>query len=428
MVFTGWSDRLTGVYARTRESQEEEWSDPVRISRPEARFDSLPSALVSEDQVLHVVWQSRNDSALFQVLYSRRDPGSGAWSSPVWIEGAGGDRRNRVSLAENSKGNLFVWTHNRPPGYRHPVLQLFVSGDKGQSWQRKEAFPSLTAGVVSFSYPQLAIADDDDLYLLALRTQGKTTVVLASSQDRGESWSAPLVLSERPSVGISDPRLVTSGSLVQAMWVERPEGRHRTRRLHATFLPTRAEGRTIERLLIGEITDVRTLSYSVWEDGDRVGVTWMERHRRGPSAVRQRVTIEEGQVRLGDTSTVAESRQGFHFEEIATSSRPDLVLVTEKKIVTPPTLQACSRREKRNWRCEKLHTTSGSSDILAPMLIAEGPENLYRVIFHEVRFKTHIMQAVLDTTIRTGTLTVKRGGGEASDGGGNQGYASSSQF
>ena len=62
------------------------------------------------------------------------------------------------------------------------------------------------------------------------------------------------------------------------------------------------------------------------------------------------------------------------------------------------------------------------------MLIAEESENLYRVIFHEVLFKIHIMQTVLDTTIVTGTVTLKSGDGGASDGEGNQDNASSSQF
>ena len=154
----------------------------------------------------------------------------------------------------------------------------------------------------------------------------------------------------------------------------------------------------------------------------------MERRNKGPSAVRQRVTIRDGQISPGETSTVAQSREGFHFEEFAASHRPDLVLMTEKKVVTPPTLQACSKARNESWECEQIHTTSGSSDILAPMLIAEESENLYRVIFHEVLFKIHIMQTVLDTTIVTGTVTLKSGDGGASDGEGNQDNASSSQF
>ena len=266
------------------------------------------------------------------------------------------------------------------------------------------------------------------MHLLALRTQRVTTVLLTSSQDAGRSWATPVALNETPSPRISDPRLWASDSLLQATWVDQPERIRSTRRLEAAFLTLSGEQKKMQRELVQEIPGIRTLNYSIWEDGQQVGLTWMERPSKGPSVVRQRVTIRDGQIGPGETLTVAQSREGFHFEEFATSHRPDLVLMTEKKVVTPPALQACSRTGKESWECEKIHTTSGSSDILAPMLIAEESENLYRVIFHEVRFKVHIMQTVLDTTILTGTVTLKSGDGGASDGEGKQGDASSSQF
>ena len=428
MVFTGWRNRQTGVYARTGSPENDEWSNPVRISGEAARFDSLPHIWVSSDWVVHCVWQSKGQGNQFSVLYSRRDPASGDWTPPARIEGAGGIRRSPVSVTGDSQRNLFVWSHNRLPGKLLPELQLFASRNDGGAWQRLEPFASLKSEQVSFFDPRLVVTNRDALYLLVLRTQKVTTVLLTSSQDAGGSWTAPIALSENPSPRISDPRLWLSHSLLQATWVDQPEPARPTKRLEAAFLPVEGEEMWIRRLLIQEIQGLRNLHYAVWDDGRRAGVTWLERRKKQRSALRQVVTIVDGKINPGETSTIAESRQSFYFDEFATSLQPGLILVTEKKVVTPSALQACSRKEDETWACEKIHIASGSSDILAPMLIAEESENLYRVIFHEVLFKMHIMQTVLDTTILTGTVTLKRGEGGASDGGGKQGDASSSQF
>ena len=416
LVFTGWHNRQTAIYARTRSPESNDWSESVRISSQEARFDSRPSLWAGYDQAAHCVWQSKTRKNRFKVLYSRRNPVSREWTPPVWIEKAGGLRRNPVSITGDSRGNLFIWTHNSPPGELHPELQVFMSYDGGRSWERSSPFASLRAGAASLFDPRLVVTEEGEVHLLALRTQRVTTVLLTSSQDAGRSWTTPFALNETPSPRISDPRLWASDSLVQATWVDKPERTPQTTRLEAAFLTLSGKGRKIQRELVQEMSDIKTLSYSVWDDGKQMGLTWMERHTRSPSVVRQRVTVRSGQISPGETSTVAQSREGFHFAEFATSHRPDLVLMTEKKIITPPALQACSKIGNKSWECEKIHITSGSSDILGPMLIAEEGENLYRVIFHEVLFKIHIMQTVLDTTIVTGTVTLKSGDGKPSDG------------
>ena len=81
--------------------------------------------------------------------------------------------------------------------------------------------------------------------------------------------------------------------------------------------------------------------------------------------------------------------------------------MTEKKVVKPPVFQVCSKGGNESWECEKIHASSGKSDIRARLRVAAESACQYRVIFRcKVRFKVHIMQTVLDTTILIGTVTV----------------------
>ena len=68
------------------------------------------------------------------------------------------------------------------------------------------------------------------------------------------------------------------------------------------------------------------------------------------------MTMVDGKINPGEPSTVAESRQNFHFEEFATSLESDLILVTEKKVVTPPALQACSKTGNESLGMRKKYT------------------------------------------------------------------------
>ena len=285
MVFTGWKNRETGIYARRWSPESDEWSDPTRVSGVQARFDSFPHIWVSLDRVVHCVWQSKQAVKRFSVLHSIRDPVSGEWTPPARIEGAGGIGRSPVSVTGDSQGNLFVWSHNRPVGKLFPELQLYASRDAGKTWDRLDPFSSVGSQEVSFFDPRLLISKRDELHLLALRSQGVTTVFLTSSRDSGRSWTSPVALNDKPSPRISNPRLWLSESLLQATWVDQPAVARSAKRLEAAFLTTDGEEGGIRRLLIQEVKGTRSLKYALWEDGRQVGVTWLERPKRGRSAV-----------------------------------------------------------------------------------------------------------------------------------------------
>ena len=156
-------------------------------------------------------------------------------------------------------------------------------------------------------------------------------------------------------------------------------------------------------------------------------MTWLEKLNNAPSRVRQRRTLANRRLDLNETLTLAVSRDGFHFGELGTAGDPDIFLVTEKKLLSRSKLMACSKADKGSWNCEDLHIASGEFDILAPVLVEIGQQKGYRVIFHELRRKRHILEAVWDTTILTGRIILTNRGGEAGVGE-NQGYVPTIQF
>ena len=424
LVFSGRTRRQTALYSRRWIAKKEEWSEPIQISNQEARSDSLPHIWVDSRQVAHCVWQSWQDGE-FVVRYAQLPPGSGEWSQAQGIEGSGGESRQPAAVAGDSKGNLFIWSHNSRPGERFFQLQLFASADAGLTWKSLEPFEALQGDNVSFFEPRLALSSEDEVFVTTLRAQGSTSVLLTSSRDAGRSWTSPLIVNANSSPRISDPRLLISGDVVHVTWLDQPS-KGNTKRLEMALLSRQDGGSRLQRVLVQSVR-VSELTYSVWTEGTTVGLTWLEKLNKTESRVRQRRTLANRRIDLSETLTIAVSSEGFHFGELATAGDPDIVLVTEKKLLSRSKLMACSKAEKENWNCENLHMAPGASDILAPMLVELGEQKGYRVIFHEVLRRRHIMEAVSDTTILTGRLILTSKGGEAGAGD-NQRYASIIQF
>ena len=414
LVFSGRTRRQTALYSRLWIEKTGEWSQPIQISDEEAGGDSLPHIWVDSRQIAHCVWQSRQDRE-FVVRYAQLPAGSGEWSQSRRIDGASGAARKPVAIAGDSKGNLFIWSHNRPLDERFFELQLFASADAGLTWEPLEPFQALQGNNVAFFEPRVAVSGDDEVFVTTLRSQGITSVLLTSSKDAGRSWTSPMMVSANSSPRISDPRLLISGDVVQVTWLDQPT-KGNTKRLEAALLSRKDGVSKLQRVLVQSVAGVRELTYSIWMEGTTVGLTWLEKFNNSESRVHQRRTLANRRVDLSETLTIAVSSEGSHFGELAAARDPGIVLVTEKKLLSRSKLMACSKVDNESWNCENLHIAPGASDILAPMLVELGQQKGYRVIFHEVLRKRHIMEAVWDTTILTGRLILTSKGGEAGAG------------
>ena len=374
LVFSAWTNDGTSLYSRRWITKKEEWSEPLRVSGEEARSHSFPHIWVDSRQVVHCVWQSRQDRE-FVVLYAQLPVDSDEWSKARKIEGAGGVSRWPVGVAGDSKGNLFIWSHNRRRTQRFAQLQLFASTDSGLTWQPLEPFQTLRGKDASFFEPRLALSDDDEVFVTALRAQGSISVLLTSSPDAGHSWTTPMMLNEKPSHRISHPQLLIGGDVVHVTWLDQPSMAS-TKRLEAALLGREEGAFKLQRVLVQSLERPGELSYSTWRKGQTVGVTWLEKFNSAPSRVRQRRTLANGRIDLTEALTLAVSRDGFHFEELATAGDPDIFMVTEKKLLSRSKLMACAKAEKGSWDCENLHIASGEFDILAPVLVEIGEQKV----------------------------------------------------
>ena len=61
LVFSAWTNDRTALYSRRWITSKGEWSEPLRISGEETRSNSLPQIWVDPRQVVHCVWQSRQN-------------------------------------------------------------------------------------------------------------------------------------------------------------------------------------------------------------------------------------------------------------------------------------------------------------------------------------------------------------------------------
>ena len=162
--------------------------------------------------------------------------------------------------------------------------------------------------MVSLFDPRLVVTGRGELHFLALRTQQVTSVLqtlLTGCRPVLDRCGCPQCNPPHPGSAIPDCRLPIQW--FRQHWVDQPERSRGIRRLEAAFLILSGEKRKIQRQLVQEISHNRSLSYSVWDDGRQVGLTWMERRKKGPSAMRQRVTIQDDRIHLGETASIVES-------------------------------------------------------------------------------------------------------------------------
>jgi hypothetical protein len=209
-----------------------EWSPPIDIfALPQSgSFVSRPSIVAGPDGDLHLGF--RNATAYFSQSRARTGMDPHSWVRPVEI--ATGAYFTR--LAMDSHGRLhFFYTQNYPDELCGDCFHLLhrFSDDDGTTWSPAHDFVFAQGGTAK---PQVVIDGDDNLVLAwesglggdLGRLSDPATVMVATSNNRGESWSIPTGLDPREcTVDSGMSRNVALGlapnDTIVAVWLRIPE-------------------------------------------------------------------------------------------------------------------------------------------------------------------------------------------------------------
>jgi hypothetical protein len=192
-----------------------EWTADRRLTagpgEPGLSLNFARTIAADPEGMVHVVWfDTRNEVA--QIYYKRSMDGGRIWSPDL-------------PLSQSLKGavhptiavdgpDLFVAWHDFRLG--RPDIFLRHSSNRGMSWQPERR---LTTDLVPGAHPSVAASADGVHVVWGGGTEGSAEVYIRSSLDKGERWSPPAEVSERPSASWVGT-VAASGRDVYVAWVD----------------------------------------------------------------------------------------------------------------------------------------------------------------------------------------------------------------
>ena len=190
------------------------WRPAVRVSHHPADSD-YPSLAVSDD-IVHVVWQDDRDGG-FEIYHRASSDGGLSWSEARNLSRNGADSR-LPAITAGDGAVLVVWEDSRNGASE---LYQVRSVDGGQSWT---APLRLTDAPGDSGVPSLSSGAGMVYLVWQDARSGHNEVYLQRSPDHGASWSDAMRLTYG-SVSSETPSLEVSGGSLHLCWVDRRDDR-----------------------------------------------------------------------------------------------------------------------------------------------------------------------------------------------------------
>ena len=177
---------LTSLHWASAQSTARAWTPPLNLFETEGRA-SEAEVVADPSGAVHVVWayggNAVEDSGAAQAIYYARKDGS-AWSEPVDVLVSPGGRGARMpSIAADAAGYLHVaWSGGNALFYSRAHA---ASAGAARGWTSPYA---LTSGVSALE-PAVAVDNDGTVYVAW--TQALAGLMLARSDDGGQTWAVP---------------------------------------------------------------------------------------------------------------------------------------------------------------------------------------------------------------------------------------------
>jgi len=192
-----------------------EWTPDLRLTggpgEPGLSFNFARTIAADQGGAVHVVWfDSRNGVA--QIHYKQSMDGGRIWSPDIPLSQSPIGAVHPTIAVDGP--DLYVAWHDFRLG--RPDIFLRHSRNRGMSWQAERR---LTTDLVPGAHPSIAASADGVYVVWGGGTEGSAEVYIRSSMDRGERWSPPTQLSERPSASWVGT-VAATGRDVYVAWVD----------------------------------------------------------------------------------------------------------------------------------------------------------------------------------------------------------------
>jgi len=171
----------------TENRQDLGWSPPQNVSRTFSADSEAPALAVTDEGVVHVVWEEGDE-----LQHSYRVDGS--WSTPSPISGTGNGEQPALASGRGNQVHLV---------YVNDSELLYVSWN-GSTWGASRNV-SQTTGVSDS--PDLAVAPDDSVHLVAVEQVGGDTALYYANSGDGTAWPfytpIPSAYGQSPSIDVT---------------------------------------------------------------------------------------------------------------------------------------------------------------------------------------------------------------------------------
>lgn len=218
----GWGQAI--YYARLQDGK---WTEPVDVLiSPGNRVARMHSVVVDNAGYLQIVWSASN-AILYSRAYAPEAETARSWITPLPLSAYASTLEPAIT-ADRNNGLYVVWTQAKAG------LMFVRSDDGGQTWSAPKTIFEADADNELATWGRIALDKKGRIHVVLSYSvedssgrYGRTDAQLLyylRSEDRGETWNEPLLITPEPDFG--EINVVTFGSdTVHLVWNGRA-GRH----------------------------------------------------------------------------------------------------------------------------------------------------------------------------------------------------------
>ncbi len=201
LLFTDERSGNADIYAARSTDGGASWSAGVQVSDASGtQAQTNPALWIVPDGTIHSIWNDER-RGLNDIYAAYSTDGGASWSTSVRANRDNGDAAKSAPLLVGTSTVLLAgWVQTSTTGAASGDLIAVRSTDGGQTWERTDPINDIANSVFDSGFSLVADAASDRLYAawIGIPAGGAdaTQVLLAWSDDGGQSWSDPMQIND----------------------------------------------------------------------------------------------------------------------------------------------------------------------------------------------------------------------------------------